>query len=196
MHHSGPLGFTVLAVFFLSAFTPGATLLARWLAQPSRLVPGDAIVVLATGGVDENVALSTASLRRTLHGVALYRQGLAPLLVLSGWPGEVDERAGIAVKLGMSPAALVTESRAGTTRTGARLLQERLRSRNVHCVLLVADLVDIPRARGAFERVGFTVLSAPLDPGAVSSPDSRLRLLRDMLREWLAWGYYRVAGYL
>src|SRR5262245_33447901 len=191
-----PLGLTILAVFFLSAFTPGSPLLAWWLARPSGLVPGDAIVVLATGGVDESGALSTASLRRSLHGVALYRQGLAPLLVLSGWPGEVDERAGIAVKLGVCPAALLTESRARTTHEEARLLREQLRSRNVHRVLLVADLADMPRARRAFERVGFNVLSAPLDPGAVSSPDSRLRLLHDMLREWLAWGYYRVAGYL
>ena len=196
MHLCRLLGLTMLAVFFLSAFTPGLPLLASWLARPSWPVPTDAIVVLATGGVDESVGLSTASLRRTLHGVALYRQGLAPLLALSGWPGEVDERAGIAVKLGVSPASLLTESRARTTREEARLFRERLRSRNVHRVLLVADLADMPRARGAFERVGFTVLTAPLDPGAVTGPDSRLRLLRDMLREWLAWGYYRVAGYL
>ena len=190
------LGWTILAVFILSAFTPGPRLLAWWLSGPSRLDPADAIVVLATGGVDDSVALSTASLRRTVYAVALYRRGLAPLLVLSGSPSEADERAEIAGKLGVSRAAVLTESRARTTREEALLLRERLQPLDVRRVLLVAELIDMPRARGAFERVGFTVLSAPLDPGAVSDPDSRLALLREMLKEWLAWGYYRLAGYL
>lgn len=190
------LGSTILAVFILSAFTPGPRLLASWLSGPPRLDAADAIVVLASGGIDPSVALSTAALRRTLYGVALYREGLAPLLVLSGWPGEADERARIASKLGVPPTAVLPESRARTTREEALLLRDRLQPRGIRRVLLVADLIDMPRARGTFERLGFTVLSAPLRLGAVSHPDSRLALLREMLEERLAWGYYRLAGYL
>jgi len=185
-----------LLVFIVSAFTPSPRLLALWLSGPPQLDRADAIVVLATGDTDPGLALSTAALRRTLYGVTLYRQGLAPLLVLSGWPGETDARAEIAGKLGVSSSPILTESRARTTREEALLLREQLRQRGVRRVLLVAELIDIPRARGAFERVGFTVLPAPLDPGAVADPDSRLALLCEILEERLAWGYYCLAGYL
>jgi hypothetical protein len=54
------------------------------------------------------------------------------------------------------------------------------------------------RARALFAGAGLQVLPAAADArsGAGTSPEARLRLLRDVLGEWLALGYYRVAGYL
>ncbi len=190
------IGVAVLVAVALAAFTPAVTALAWWMAGPARLGPADAIVVLASGDVDPGVTISTASLRRTLHGVSLYKLGLAPALILSGFPGEVEARAEIAEALGVPSPALLTEARARTTRGEALLIRERLLALGARRVLLVADVVDMPRARGAFVRVGFAVLSAPVDPGEVTAPDGRLGLAREALSEGLAWSYYRVAGYL
>jgi len=54
------------------------------------------------------------------------------------------------------------------------------------------------RARALFSHDGFQVFAATADArsGAGTSPEARLRLLRDLLGEWLALGYYRIAGYL
>jgi hypothetical protein len=84
------LGLSAVAVFVLSAFTPLLAAVAALLGGPARLEPADAIVVAARGGVDSDGVLSNASLRRTLHGIALYRRGLAPLLLFSG--GHSDRR--------------------------------------------------------------------------------------------------------
>jgi hypothetical protein len=54
------------------------------------------------------------------------------------------------------------------------------------------------RARALFERVGVRVFPATADArsGVATSPEGRLRLMREVLGGWLALVYYRVAGYL
>lgn len=190
------LGLAGFTLFLISAFTPVPRLVALRLAGPSQFEAADAIVALARGGIEPSVALSTYSLRRTLYAVALYRQSLAPLVVLSGWPEEIDERARIATKLGVPEARLLTESRARTTHEEALLLRQRLTALGVRRVLLVADVIDTRRARAVFERAGFTVLSAPLPLDWTSDPDARLELVLELLEEELAWTYYRIAGFL
>jgi uncharacterized SAM-binding protein YcdF (DUF218 family) len=61
---------------------------------------------------------------------------------------------------------------------------------------LVADPVDMPRSRAAFEQVGFTVLPAPTGSGGSSLPGARLHLLSEIGGELLGLAYYRLAGYL
>jgi hypothetical protein len=58
--------------------------LSRWLSKPPHLEFADAIVVLGAEGVRGNGTLSDASLRRALHGVDLYRRGLAKTIVFTG----------------------------------------------------------------------------------------------------------------
>jgi uncharacterized SAM-binding protein YcdF (DUF218 family) len=73
-----------------------------------------------------------------------------------------------------------------------------LQGRNAKQILLVTDSQHMRRARDLFERIGLQVFPATVDArsGAATSPGARLRLTRDLLGEWLALGYYRVAGYL
>ena len=104
-----PLGIATLAVFFLAAFTPLPVRLYDLLAVPARIGPADAIVVLAGGGVLSGGELSDTSRRRTALGIDLYRDGLAPLLVLSGavgWRSESTARAALAGKCGVPDAAV------------------------------------------------------------------------------------------
>ncbi|MBP1780121.1 MAG: hypothetical protein H6Q86_6132 [candidate division NC10 bacterium] len=73
-----------------------------------------------------------------------------------------------------------------------------LRAEDVRRILLVTDSQHMRRARVLFSRNGFQVFPATANArsGAGTSPQARLRLLRDLLGEWLAFGYYRLAGYL
>jgi hypothetical protein len=56
--------------------------------------------------------------------------------------------------------------------------------------------VHLRRARPAFERLGFAVRSAPsdtyTDPG---SPEGRLDLMREILKDLLGVFYYRATGF-
>ena len=72
-----------VVIFVVSAFTPVPNVMDHWLSVPARIEPADAIVVLAAG-IDEDGTLTINSMRRVLRGIALYKEGLAPLLVLSG----------------------------------------------------------------------------------------------------------------
>jgi uncharacterized SAM-binding protein YcdF (DUF218 family) len=195
------LGFFGVAFFFISAFTPVPNVLNRWLSPPSQLERAEAIVVLGAGAWPDAV-LSDSSMRRALHGILLYRKGLAPLLVFLGpggdeGPAEAEIRAQLARELGISSAAILTEAGAWTTREEALRTGALLQARGVHRILLVTEAHHMQRARAVFDHAGFEVLVAPVQEisGDVSSPEGRLRLMRRMLQEFLARIYYRVTGY-
>jgi uncharacterized SAM-binding protein YcdF (DUF218 family) len=195
------LGVAGLGVFLLGAFVPLANVLNQWMAGPEQLDPAEAIVVLARGGADADGVLTNRSLRRALHAIDLYRRGLAPLLVFSGGPaeasrGEAELRAELARSLGVPAGAILALSSARTTREEAVVLGDVLPRRGIRRILLVADPVDMPRARAAFERVGFVVLPAPTASSRASQPESRLNLLREVAIELAGWIYYRALGRL
>jgi uncharacterized SAM-binding protein YcdF (DUF218 family) len=61
----------------------------------------------------------------------------------------------------------------------------------------VTNAGHLARARPLFEHAGFTVRPAPSDTFIESSsPESRLELMRVLVREFFGWLFYRVAGYI
>ncbi len=196
------LGLIGIGLFIASAFTPLPNVLSRRLGTPAQLGPAQAIVVLG-GGLWPEGLLGNSSLRRALHGIALYRQGLASILVFLGEerrgpPAEATVRAELARQFGIPPSVILTETRAWTTREEAVRVEALLRSKGVRKILLVTDSHHMSRAQKVFENVGFEVLAAPADDlsSASESPGERLRLMHWVLRELAARFYYRLAGYL
>jgi uncharacterized SAM-binding protein YcdF (DUF218 family) len=195
------LGAVALLALLLAAFTPLPNLALRMLAAPPRVERADAIVVLG-GGVRPGGELTDGSLRRLLHGLALYHRGLAPLLVVSGPvnPAGIVEarvRAELAQTLGVPASAIVTVERALTTQEEAREIAASLQPRGARRVLLVSDGLHLVRGVGVFEHAGFVVLAAPAAElvDTDEKPEDRLQLSRHVLREVLARVYYRAAGY-
>jgi uncharacterized SAM-binding protein YcdF (DUF218 family) len=195
------IGLIGVVGFLVTAFTPLAHRLNLATAVPAELVPSDAIVVLGAW-VSPSGTLSSESLRRTNHGIALYRRGLAPTLVLlggsaSGGPSEADARAEQARLHGVPAQAILTETRVRTTREEAARVKELLQSKGARTILLVTNAGHLARARPLFERAGFHVYPAPSDSFVeASSPESRLELMRVLIREFFGWLFYWVAGYI
>jgi uncharacterized SAM-binding protein YcdF (DUF218 family) len=194
------LGVAALALFVLGAFTPLPGHLYARLAMPTRIGPADAIVVMAGGGVLGDGQLSDTSRRRTALGIELYRDGRAPLLVLSGAigpGGESAARAAVARTCGVTDAAMLAVAAGHTTHEEAATLGALLRARGVRRILLVTDGSHMRRAMRLFEAAGFEVLPVPF--GALDDPPQpgeRILLFHETLREGLALLYYKVAGYL
>ena len=193
-------GLVGVALFFATAFTPLAQALSLWMAVEPELVPSDAIVVLGAT-VSQSGILSAESTRRTKHAIELYQKGLAPRLILlggtrEGGVNEAEIRAKAARLHSIPAEAIITESRARTTREEAARVRDLARSRGIRTVLLVTNSGHMARARPVFERAGFEVRAVPSDtyfaPGA---PQARLALMRGLLQELLGWLYYRIAGY-
>jgi uncharacterized SAM-binding protein YcdF (DUF218 family) len=189
-----------LALFAALAFTPLPNLIYGVLIPPvPPPEPAPAIVVLGAGA--DGDVLTNDSLRRALGGVALFRRGLAPLLVMLGpgrEPSEAAVRVRLAEDLGVPAAALLADPRGRTTRDEARVTWEDLAPRGVRRILLVTGSQHMPRAAALFRRVGFEVVPAPVDdvPNGALRPQARLELARALFRELLARAYNQVAGYL
>jgi uncharacterized SAM-binding protein YcdF (DUF218 family) len=194
-----PLGVAALALFFLGAFTPLPTHLYARLAMPTRIGPADAIVVLAGGGVLGDGQLSDTSRRRTALGIELYRDGRAPLLVLSGalGPGaESAARAALARTCGVADAAMLAVATGHTTHEEAATLGALLRARGIRRILLVTDGSHMRRGVRLFEAGRFEVLPAPVRAlDEPMQPGERILLFHETVREGLALLYYEVAGY-
>lgn len=195
------VGLAGVAAFLACAFTPLPNFLSERIGTPPGLQPSEAIVVLG-GGITPDGTLSNPSLRRALHGITLYRQGLAPLLVFLGparaqGPAEAEVRGDLARTLGISPEVILTETEAWTTREEAIRVGALLRPRGVRSILLVTDSQHLRRAQPLFTRAGFAVHPAPADDFSthVRGPEGRLQLTRRVLQELLARLYYRIAGY-
>src|SRR5262249_16934195 len=148
-------------------YTPLPHLLSHQTGLPAPPASADAIVVLG-GSVNAQGVLNDSSLRSTLQSILLYRQGFAPLLVFSGmvpkqWIMEAEVRAEVARQLGVIPMAILTESRAHTTREEAARIADLLHPRGIRTILLVADAEHMVRAQPLFEHKGFTVHPAPAE---------------------------------
>jgi len=195
-------GLVFLVLFGVAAFTPLPNRLARELVVASRLERADAIVVLG-GGVDGPRTLSMTSLQRMIHGLELYRSGLAPTLVFSGGragqtAAESVLMADLAIALGVPRAAVYAEAVSNDTWTHARELARVDPHSRPRKIILVTDVFHIKRAAMTFERAGFEVLAAPVNTSAVHAwkPEQRLDLVRRVGVEAIARVYYSARGVL
>ena len=149
------LGFAVIVLFVIGAFTPIASFVATSLGVTPQIAPGDAIVGLAAGRVSSHGTLSDASLRRAVHGVDLLLNGYAPLLVFSG--NGLDDsrvRAALAGRYGVPTRGILTFSGARTTADEAARVKTLLWDRGARTILLVTDAEHMLRAASVFKHVG------------------------------------------
>jgi uncharacterized SAM-binding protein YcdF (DUF218 family) len=191
------LGGTTLLGLAICTFTALPNAVCRRSAVAGAPRPAQAIVVLG-GDMTREGVLSASSLRRALHGILLYRQGLAPHLVFLGprtssGHSQSEARAALALECGIPPGAILT-AQGWTTRDEAEDVKALLAARGVRSILLVTGALHMGRARWLFERAGFEVIPAPLPDASCESvrPEGRLGLTMSLLQERLAWGYNRL----
>jgi uncharacterized SAM-binding protein YcdF (DUF218 family) len=196
------VGIAGIAAFLAMTLTPLPNLAARALAVRAEVAPADAIVVLS-GTVAPDGTLSGESLQRAVGGIRLERQGLAPLLLMSGvvegaGADEAAARARLARDLGVPAGRILTMPSVHTTRDEASRAREILRPLGVRRILLVTNSFHLARARAVFERADFEVLPAPADTRSLDAtrPGARLALTLLVARETLARAYYRLSGAL
>jgi uncharacterized SAM-binding protein YcdF (DUF218 family) len=198
------LGVLVAVVFFIIALTPVSNYAGEYFTVGETVKPSGAIVVLAAG-LWKGGMLDDQSLRRTIKGIELFKNNLAPLVVMSGkeiedepLTTEAEARKQMALTMGVPAEAILKEETANTTRDEAVLISKMLVARNVHRILLVSESLHMRRAKYLFERAGMEVNPAPSDNFTVASisPGDRIRLAMRVLQESLAIIYYKTAGYI
>jgi uncharacterized SAM-binding protein YcdF (DUF218 family) len=110
---------------------------------------------------------------------------------------EAEIRAAMARQLEVAQTAILTESRAHTTREEAARLASLLQPLGIRTILLVTNREHMARSQPLFEQVGFTVHPVPVDTlSQAAVPGARLQLTRQVLQEFLARLYYWLVGSL
>jgi uncharacterized SAM-binding protein YcdF (DUF218 family) len=144
----------------------------------------DAIVVLGCR-VDDAGLPSERMRRRMALAVALYRDGRAPLIVLSGGGlGPVTEAAAmrdLALAAGIPAAALLLEPDSHNTLANAANTAHLLNALGKRRIVLVTDRLHLPRAAWLFRRAGLDIA------GVAGVPASSLRRA-------LAGAFYEIAS--
>ncbi len=148
----------------------------EWQYLPVTKMPqAEAIVVL--GGATRNVSfprvIPDLSDRgdRLLYGAKLYKDGLAPLIILSGgriqWYGggdsEAKDMAEILELMGIPRSASVLEPKSLNTYQNAAYTKEILQEKGINKILLVTSAMHMPRALAIFKKQGINAIPAPTD---------------------------------
>jgi uncharacterized SAM-binding protein YcdF (DUF218 family) len=168
----------------------------KWQGRQEKIVPADAIVVL--GAAQWNGRPSPVLQARLDRAIALYRDGFAPLLILTGGssPADAPSEAAVgreyALDRGVPPEAVLLEDQSHTTVENLRGIQSLLASSPVPTILLVSDPFHMARARWIARDLGFATYPAPTRTSPIS--ERPLEEVWYVVREALALLAYWATG--
>ena len=183
----------VLAVALLVTSTP---LAIWWTARQDSRPRSDAIVVL--GSAQYNGVPSSIFEARLEHAIALYEDGVAPVIVTVGGKADGDRFAeaeagrDYLAGSGIPGEALLAVPEGGDTLESIRALSASSMDRGWSSVVLVSDPWHAMRAERMAEDAGLDAASSPTRQGpAVRTRDTQFRYI---LRETAAYLLYRATG--
>jgi uncharacterized SAM-binding protein YcdF (DUF218 family) len=117
-----------------------------------------------------------------LYGAKLYREGKAPLLILSGgrieWQGggppESADMAELVEAMGVPKSAILQDPTSLNTRENAVNVKKIMASRGIRKVLLVTSAMHMPRSLLIFKKLGIDAIATPTDFLSSQQDDSEL----------------------
>jgi uncharacterized SAM-binding protein YcdF (DUF218 family) len=215
-----------LAILLLSSndiFSKWLLRSLEWQYLPIGELPQAEAIVVLGGGTRPRIAprpwyeVNEAG-DRILYGSWLYKQGKAPLLVVTGgraeWLGEggnpeSEDMAAIASTLGVPNSAIIQESQSFNTRDNAVNTRQILNKSGINKILLVTSALHMPRSMAIFRKVGFESIAAPTDFLSVQNENSKgwafvldllpnadaLRDTTNAIKEYVGLLVYRLAGW-
>ena len=196
------IGSIAIVFVLVVVVTPITNIAGRAFAIEPDLRPAGAIVVLGAGLKDDG-SLTYESQQRLLFGLRLYKEALAPILVLSGparpnTAAEATVRGRIAVEMGVPQSNIFELPKVDTTRDEAQQSATVLKPLGVNHVLIVTESMHMRRSKAVFEAAGLAVSAAPSDnfPAVARSPLDRLDLCAKLFMHAGGLFYYRLAGYI
>ena len=148
----------------------------EWQNTATENLPtADAIVVLggATRGISPPRVMPDLNEHgdRILYAAKLYKEGKAPLIVLSGgrieWFGEGEseaiDMARILQLTGVPSEAILLEGKSLNTYENAIFTKKILEAKGIEKILLVTSAFHTPRSLKIFKRLGIEAIPAPTD---------------------------------
>jgi uncharacterized SAM-binding protein YcdF (DUF218 family) len=192
---------TWLAVLAASTLAAGSfTPLGFWLMAPlenrfpelslSSLLPPDGIVVL--GGEHGQRITAIVQLSQRFPSARLVYSGAGESFL----PPQ-SEIAKLFLRLGGNPARIIYEDQSRSTYENALYSYRLIKPQSNEHWLLVTSAVHMPRAMGAFRKVGFKVEAYPVDFRSSSeliAGSKALNVLDLAVKEWAGLFAYKLTG--
>jgi len=130
---------------------------------------------------------------RMRTGIELYRQGLVPLLILSGGPSDEPDilhetvvMRGMALEAGVPDSAIVVDPDGVNTRGTVDSTVRMFRERGIREVLAVSHFYHLPRIDMAYRAAGFPVHTVPAQEEQVLLKLPYF-LAREIAAYWVYW---------
>jgi uncharacterized SAM-binding protein YcdF (DUF218 family) len=170
-----------------------ALVLVLFVSQEDQRPSVEAIVVL--GAAQYNGRPSPVLRARLDHALGLYREGLAPIIVVTGGVGVGDTTSEAMVGRrylmghGVPAEAVAAEAVGRTTTTSMDAVATWLRGRGMSRVILVSDPFHMFRLRLEAHRTGLQAYTSPTESSPISdNPVLELRfLLAEGFKVPVAW---------
>ena len=183
-----------ILILWVGSTSPVSTALARSLewqyTYPEEVPPADAIIILG-GGTEpavnprEFVEVNSAG-DRVIAAAKLYRDGKAPVLILSGgnisWMSNgsstpAQQMAELLAFMDVPPSAMILDNTSQNTYENAVNVKEIIKENGFKTVLLVTSAMHMPRSVMLFDQQGISVIPIPVDYSIVENENNKQSLL-------------------
>ncbi len=163
----------------------------RYYATHDQAQAADAIAVF--GAAEYDGRPSPVLRARLMHGLRLYQEKLAPLVITlgGGEGGEQHSEGGVGEQFllarGVPERAIIAETRSRDTRESAARLAGIARANGLHRVIAVSDGTHLFRIHALCERAGLAVYTSPRQQALPLSPGARLSRIAHEMLSYTAW---------
>lgn len=163
----------------------------RYYASHDQAQPADAIVVF--GAAEYDGRPSPVLRARLDHGLALYQQGIAPLIITlgGGSPADLHSEGGVGrdylMAHGVPGSAIIAETESNNTEQSARRLAVIARANHLRRIVVVSDGTHLFRVHALCSSMGLDVLTSPR-PSARSLPfEMRMKRITHEILSYTFW---------
>jgi uncharacterized SAM-binding protein YcdF (DUF218 family) len=192
-----PINSIVAALLLIGLLTATAWFLwvfveIRYYADHDEARAADAIAVFGAAEYDGHP--SPVLRARLDHALALYHQGLAPMVITLGGQGDAYHSEGSVgrdylVANGVPESRIIAETSSNNTESSAEQLAIIARANQIHRIVAVSDGTHLFRIRALCVRDGLEVFTSPHPPGR---PIGRVRRMRRLAHEMLSYSFWRL----
>ncbi|HIU48873.1 MAG TPA: YdcF family protein [Candidatus Avimonoglobus intestinipullorum] len=187
-----PLIAAVLILLYIAANAAGIyTFSAK--DQTCRV---DAAIIL--GAATYNGTVSPVYRERINHGIALYKEGYAGKLIVTGGVGAgntVSDAAAAkqyALSQGVPPADIYTEDASAITQENLVYAKNIMEAHQLHTALIVSDPLHMKRAMLLARDAGITAYSSPTPTSKYTSLKTQLPFLAREVFYYIGYKWYRI----
>ena len=183
-------------VYVVVTITPVTIWWAGMLAGPWNDPTGDVLIVPGADGDNAGV-IGIASYWRCFHANLAWRTGQPKFIVVSGAGGVAEGMRNFLIAQGIPAEAILTESKANSTRENALHTRDLLASLPGGKVLVTSDY-HMYRAVRVFRKAGIDVTPRPFGDALKRGLAwrERMHVFLDLIAETAKIGWYAAKGWI